>query len=290
MAHIVLFKTNSTTENIYVINNLDFLTIGVGTPVSPMPLPEEDDEENVLVKIEGNTQKIEVAWNIVEEQSNVKGSDLGSYGGSGRKNWKYESNKWSLRNPDTSSLTALEQISFLRDFAPVSVKDSYELGIFEDGKTETESSYVRLGTISDITFSIAGDSPVVWKAKVSFYVGNVVSAFESDIPEAPSISSVTSGSSGAYTVTWKEFDGYASGEEPTLTKVSIRHKKQAGGSWSEETRTTDGSLDSGTLNNGTETITGLESGKTYYVEVAHQNAASFLYSKKWSTRETVTIA
>ena len=41
----------------YNIPNFDSFNISVRTPISPMPLPEEKADENVLVKMEGNTSK-----------------------------------------------------------------------------------------------------------------------------------------------------------------------------------------------------------------------------------------
>ena len=42
------------------ISNLNTLNWSIDTPVTPMPLPEDTHEENILVKMEGNTAKIDV--------------------------------------------------------------------------------------------------------------------------------------------------------------------------------------------------------------------------------------
>ena len=53
----------------YTIPNLDNLAISYNTPISPMPLPEENAKENVLVKIEGNSATVDIDWSIIDESN-----------------------------------------------------------------------------------------------------------------------------------------------------------------------------------------------------------------------------
>ena len=39
----------------YKVSYFDSVNFNYSSPISPMPLPEEGGEENVLVKMEGNT-------------------------------------------------------------------------------------------------------------------------------------------------------------------------------------------------------------------------------------------
>ena len=47
------------------------ISINKQTPVSPMPLPEEDSDENVLIKVEGNTTTMDISWTILNATSPV---------------------------------------------------------------------------------------------------------------------------------------------------------------------------------------------------------------------------
>ena len=47
---------NTNKRQIFEITNLENLSINHNSPVTPMPLPEETSEENILVKIEGNSE------------------------------------------------------------------------------------------------------------------------------------------------------------------------------------------------------------------------------------------
>jgi len=48
----------------YKIPIFDDVSIDYNSPASPMPLPEEDDEEQIIVKMEGNSATISVSWLI----------------------------------------------------------------------------------------------------------------------------------------------------------------------------------------------------------------------------------
>ena len=41
------------------------------------------------------------------------------------------------------------------------------------------------GSISQMSFAISGSSPIVWRARIQFFVGNVITVFDSDSPESP---------------------------------------------------------------------------------------------------------
>ena len=68
--HMVLTATHFSTDKHYIIQNLDNLSIDHNSPVSPMPLPEDNAEQNILVKIEGNSMIINVSWTVVDGATN----------------------------------------------------------------------------------------------------------------------------------------------------------------------------------------------------------------------------
>ena len=72
MAIIRLYKyvlsDDGNTEIVYryTVPNLESLNVQYNTPISPMPLPEEDADENILVKIDGGDR--------LEEHTQIRSS------------------------------------------------------------------------------------------------------------------------------------------------------------------------------------------------------------------------
>ena len=195
---IYLISHVAANDVVYHVSNLNNLNWSIDTPVTPMPLPEDTHEENILVKMEGNTAKVDLSWTLTE------GSFFGTLSN-------------DVFTPETGGdITALAQIQKFKEFVPKSIGDSYSIKIVGDGGN------IDKGTISNMSFSVSGSSPIVWNVQLQFYVGNVVAMLESDIPPAPtSVTLVGStGSSGngstangVITYTVVAYDGY--GTEPT---------------------------------------------------------------------------
>ena len=61
-------KTTKLFE--YELGNFKRLSYDINSPVSPAPLPEEDSDENILLKIEGNISQLTLAWKIKDETTN----------------------------------------------------------------------------------------------------------------------------------------------------------------------------------------------------------------------------
>ena len=71
MAEIWLRKYSGTGAvgiqmcfKVKVFDNIDFKFT---SPISPMPLPEESGQENILVKMEGNTHTCQLTWLVRDE-------------------------------------------------------------------------------------------------------------------------------------------------------------------------------------------------------------------------------
>ena len=211
---IYLIKHVGSNDEVYHISNLNNFTWKIDTPVTPMPLPEDTHEENILVKMEGNTAKIDVSWTLVE------GAHFGHFNG-------------DVFVPNTGTdETVLGQIETFKEFVPKSIGDSYSI------KITGANGLIDKGTISSMNFSVSGSSPIVWNVSLSFYVGNVVAMLEADIPPAPtSVTLVGStgntappavpGTNSRITFTLVPYDGYA--DPPTGSSatngVIIKYKK-----------------------------------------------------------------
>tara|TARA_R110000765_G_C18850152_1_gene598879 strand:+ start:44 stop:880 length:837 start_codon:yes stop_codon:yes gene_type:complete len=209
MSNIYIIKLQGAGDIVYKVSNLNNLNWSIDTPVSPMPLPEDSHEENILVKMEGNTAKIDLSWTI------NKGFYFGSFTGAGVGTFQPTS------DPDKES--PMQQITEFKSFVPKSIGDSYKIEIRSEDDSDVE--FEELGTINSMQFTVSGDSPVVWNASMAFYVGTVVAMLEADIPNAPESVDLTA-SSGSLGFEYKQYDGY--GTVPTgaseATAIKIKTK------------------------------------------------------------------
>ena len=254
-------KITDTRHVAYRISNLDSFSWEVRTPVSPMPLPEENHEENILVMMEGNSASGKIAWKINESnnfghyETDSGSSDFNTF----------------IEDTNTDFVGASNQIKRLRDeFVPTSVKDRYRIIIQDDGVSASSRHELHDdGTVGGISFRVGSDSPVVWTANVSFFVGNVMTLFEADVPERPSKVEMTGGS-GSISLTWVNSTSYADdADAPTVTGASIRFKKD-GGIWTEAGQDTTGEYAKG---NGGETSPSADTGTTFTINSASEGSA-----------------
>jgi hypothetical protein len=235
------------------VDNLNNLNWSIDTPVTPMPLPEDTHEENILVKMEGNTAKMDLSWTLTEA------ANFGTLS-------QNSSGVYSF-SPD-SSLDVYEQINkFKEEFVPISIGDGYKMIITDGSGGEL---MMDEGTISNMSFSVSGGSPIVWNVNCAFYVGNVVAILEADIPPAPTNVLTSSPSAGQLKFIVTAYDGYAT--EPSgdnvVKGVAWKYKRtDEKGTWSSPIGT-----NAQTSNPITYTITsGLVSGATYRIKVAQYN-------------------
>jgi len=79
MAEIWLrkYKANGI-QMVYKVKVFDNIDFKFTSPISPMPLPEESGQENILVKMEGNTHTAQLTWLVRQEDVNqaVTNTDL----------------------------------------------------------------------------------------------------------------------------------------------------------------------------------------------------------------------
>ena len=140
----ILFKRIAPTAHTYTILNFTSLNFELNTPVSPMPLPEEDKLKAILVKMEGNTMAMSVAWTINDEASSVV---------------------------NTSTVaTAEKQREFLLDTMEYkSIEDKFTL---ESSGLSPEWSYV--GVPTKLSLQKTSDSPITYSATLDYIIGDVI--------------------------------------------------------------------------------------------------------------------
>ena len=134
---------NFHDEMTYTGDNITNITMEFNTPIAPMPLPQQEDKENILIKVEGNTTIANIAWKV---------RDLGSG------NSPFTAGDSSTHPHNTQAVaayTAMRIVQFFKDrFVPVTVGDRYRLTIGDE--------LVMEGTLMKMSFNISGTSPVVW--------------------------------------------------------------------------------------------------------------------------------
>ena len=271
MAIIRLYKyvlsDDGNTEIVYryTVPNLESLNVQYNTPISPMPLPEEDADENILVKIEGNSASIDIDWTLADYEYTI-GANLGD-GTCHFEEWnsqmKFNSN--GVRVPDNDSTGSVQELSVTAGdtrgkFNPLTLNfvdmeentksPSKQIGMFreffeskslnndylitiEDGSGDGYGTAAEpttwYGSISQMSFSISGSSPIVWRARIQFFVGNVITVFDPDSPESPnSLSAVSYTGDTTSTGDPPEYNDNAPYEERQVVKVRFKDPSSFG--------------------------------------------------------------
>lgn len=210
MGNIYLRKmVGDVVKFVYGITNLDNISINHNSPVTPMPLPEENDEANMLIKIEGNSGDIQLSWRVIPVTTSITYETVVSG----------ESSSYN----STSHLSVWEQRQFLYNMIPVHIEERFDIIIdynndfiigdmgavelpVNDGTEYQQFS----GTWQKIDFRMAGGSPAVFDTSLTFMIGDVISGYSIDTPTPPKNFKITVPSqtpnrniiSSTFTFTW----------------------------------------------------------------------------------------
>ena len=194
MASVYLYRTTSIPSDVtfrYEITTIENADITMDQPVSPMALPQEDANENILVKMEGNTQSVNISWKVIGSSTAIlkKASTVLTTGvieddADGTSSYGSWTDIGYVESGDVVS-------ALLTSFQGISLNDRYFIK-FPNVKGIME------GFITRMYFSISGDSPVIWSGNISFTVGNVISMYDADSSSEPrNISASQVGSTGS---------------------------------------------------------------------------------------------
>lgn len=181
--YLIKYETNGTTiQYRYELGNLKRFGYDINTPVAPMPLPEEDSSENVLIKIEGNSSAMNLNWVIKDEVNDRE--DVGTVSG--------------------TTKTIRDQVFFFEDkFVATSVDDSFSLLLDFDGtKIESDNNLSYKGTYTQFHFDISDPALLTFNARCKFLQGTVALLFEVDVVSEPLNLVVTSPATGRINANW----------------------------------------------------------------------------------------
>lgn len=179
--YLIRYEINGTTEKYrYELGNLKRYNYDVNTPVSPMPLPEEDSSENVLIKIEGNSSAMTISWTIKDEDTDRE--DI----------------------VPVPTKTIRDQIFFFEDkFVPTSVDDSFSILLDFDGtKAPSSNNLDYRGTFTQFHADMVDPQLLTFNARIKFLQGSVALLFEVDAVSEPLNLVVTSPVAGRINADW----------------------------------------------------------------------------------------
>jgi hypothetical protein len=277
--------TNSSNDAVdeyridkFVAKTFESIGIDLNTPISPMPLPEDRSTENILVKMEGNSQQVRfgcrfdgnlVELSYVEDIDEIR-TDAGivnvdtALDGSA---YNYDAN--IINEDDNIQLVQ----TFLNNFESRSITDTFVLRIVDKSQSPEKILFSGGGSIQSINTSTDSSSPVVWNVNVDFLVGNVISIYDADVPEEVTGLEVSVPSSGSIKFRWSD---PAREGGSAITKFWFVWQDTLLGVWNSLNSITYAAAQSTIPANETKysyTLTSLPTNKTYKVYVVAENTA-----------------
>ena len=224
MTYTIMLRSNTTFIKVGNFSNVSFR---YNSPVSPMPLPEEDSTENMLVKLEGNSMNLGLSWMLIEEKENMVGTDI-----------KRVNNKWAIDPTPTQikSKTPFEQMNQIKLLQPKGMSDTnFFIYILDDSVGgSTSYTYATIdsldaklltvqGTWQSISFTIDASNPVNISTSLDFIEGKQVVTIYGHAPEASKIVSMTPNSFGDGTLTIRSTESslYTANDRPTIAAVEF---------------------------------------------------------------------
>ena len=182
----------------FTTTQFESFSIDMNTPISPLPLPEDTSTQNVLVKMEGNSQVIRfgckfdvnlITLSYVKEINAIK-----THAGFVDVDFDPDgvSFAYTVESGITNNINLLS--FFLTNFESRSIRDTFVLRLRDVVSNTT--LYEGFGSVQSVTTSVDAGSPVVWNVNVDFIVGKVVSIYDADVPEVVTALEVSQPSSG----------------------------------------------------------------------------------------------
>ena len=208
MATVKITKTSTeatTTETFVIESNIfNGLRINLNTPMFVQDLPQTTEEETIIIKVTGNTQRIYYNFKLVDLGStNLVTSGL-------------------VSGIDTSTVDG--QIGFLlNEFRPTGIEDTYLFEITNPSLLSRECVLEDL----DINFN---EDPLNPMCNMTFVVGDVQSPNNEGVPQGiPTSFSVADGGANP-SVVWTNVPAAKQGSAGAITGYKVERRSQIG-SW-----------------------------------------------------------
>jgi len=192
------FEIDATETFIIQSNIFSSLRIMLNSPMFVQDLPEQDEEQTIIIKVTGNTQRISYSFKLIDlGVTNLVTSGLSS-------------------GIDTSTVEG--QIGFLlNEFRPTSIKDKYTFEIISPNLIARECS------LEDLEISFDAD-PINPLCSMSFIVGRVQSPNNQGSPrKSPSITSVLNVATNP-NVSWTNVSADDQGSAGAITGYKVERR------------------------------------------------------------------
>ena len=199
----------------YTLPNFKSITYDMNTPVSPMPMPEETAEDNILIKIEGNSSKLTINW-VIKDMGTVKTVQHTTLVG-------------AVTDLEASS-TIRDQIFWFKEtFRPSKVSSAYRLIIRLD-EADLSKDIDFPGTFAGFNFNMASPNILTINASAKFMEGTVATLYEVDTASAPKNLVLTDMTGGVIKADWDAPTDPGAG---TISDYKVSYRKwMSGQSWS----------------------------------------------------------
>ena len=205
MAEIWLRKySNQAIQMVYKIKVFENIDFKYSSPISPMPLPEDSGQENILVKMEGNTHSLNLTWLVRNETTNQGVTNDSVAGGSDKETKTiFDVVKWMSADDVEGGFIGrhLDEAYDILIFDNLTNVNAYDMsnpnvsaGSYDDFVPDppdaTDNPWTGLvmhirGYIRQIGFRTGKDEPATLKGSIEFLEGNNIVSYQGSTPNAP---------------------------------------------------------------------------------------------------------
>lgn len=265
----------------FVAKTFESIGIDLNTPISPMPLPEDRSTENILVKMEGNSQQVRFGCrfdaNLVELSYVEDLTEILTQAGIVNVDTRSSADGGGAYNYDANIINEDDNIqllqTFLNNFESRSITDTFVIRIVDKSQSPEKILFSGGGSIQSINTSTDSSSPVVWNVNVDFLVGNVISIYDADVPEEVTGLEVSVPSSGSIKFRWSD---PAREGGSAITKFTFVYQKVLEGNWIADNEITYAAAQATIPSNETKysyTLSSLPTNQDYKVYMVAENTA-----------------
>ena len=210
------YKSNGI-QMVFKVKVFDSIDFKFTSPISPMPLPEESGEENILVKMEGNTHTCQLTWLVKNEATNQGVTNTNLSGATqGSTKTMFDQLKWFSKSDgfigrsmeDKFDILIFDNIDTVDANGSLDVDglNRYNMAAggvssgsyveFQDALMPADPDnpadgdwiglrYKMEGFIRDFNFRTQSSEPATFRGTVQFIEGNAVGSYQGSKPDAP---------------------------------------------------------------------------------------------------------
>lgn len=209
MATVKITKTSTevSPSETFIMQSNTFVTLRIttNTPMFVQDLPQTTEEETIVIKVTGNTQRIQYSFRLIDlEGTNLVTSGLAS-------------------GIDTSTVDG--QMGFLlNEFRPTGIEDTYTF------ETTNPALISRECVMEDLQIIFDEQDPINPMCHISFVVGDIQSPLDEGVPQRPPTNLAVVDSGGNPSVSWTNVLSADQGEGGAISGYKVERRSQIG-SW-----------------------------------------------------------